>query len=93
MMDTLLTITVYLIFFVTTLGLVAAFVRLVLGPTLADRVVALDMFVILSIAIIALDAILTGQVYFLRAGITLALIGFLGTVAFAYYLRRVDLSE
>jgi len=93
MIETFLSISVYLMFFITMLGIVAAFVRLVLGPTLADRVVALDMIVILSIAIIALDAILTGQVYFLRAGITLALIAFLGTVAFAYYLRRVDLSE
>lgn len=93
MIETLLFISVHIMFFVTTIGLVAAFIRLVLGPTLADRVVALDMIVILAIAIIALDAILTGQVYFLRAGITLALIAFLGTVAFAYYLRRVDLSE
>lgn len=93
MIATLLTVTVYIMFIVIALGLVSAFIRLVLGPTLADRVVALDMIVILSIAIIALDAILTGQVYFLRAGITLALIAFLGTVAFAYYLRRVDLSE
>ena len=93
MIDTLLTFSVYVMFLIIGLGLVAAFVRLVLGPTLADRVVALDMIVILCIAIIALDAILTGQIYFLRAGITLALIAFLGTVAFAYYLRRVDLSE
>lgn len=93
MIESLLYFSVWFIFLVTAFGIVCAFVRLLLGPSVADRVVALDMIVILAIANIALDAILWEQVHFLRAGITLALIAFLGTVGFAYYLRRVDLGD
>lgn len=93
MTESILTISAHCAFVIIAVSIVCAFVRLLLGPALADRVVALDLIVVLCVALIAVDAILTGQLHFLRAGITLALIAFLGTVAFAYYLRRVDLSE
>ena len=69
-------------------GIVLAFVRLVRGPTLPDRVVALDLMATLIIAISAVYAVATGQPAYLDAAIVLALITFLGTVAFAYYLHR-----
>ena len=69
-------------------GIVLAFVRLVRGPTLPDRVVALDLMATLIIAISAAYAVATGQPAYLDAAIVLALITFLGTVAFAYYLHR-----
>lgn len=67
---------------------VTAFVRLVRGPSLPDRVVALDLMATLIIAISAAYAVVTDQPAYLDAAIVLALITFLGTVAFAYYLNR-----
>ena len=69
-------------------GIVLAFVRLVRGPTLPDRVVALDLMATLIIAISAAYAVATGQPAYLDAAIVLALVTFLGTVAFAYFLHR-----
>lgn len=65
-----------------------AFVRLVRGPTLPDRVVALDLIATLMIGIIALYAIATDEPVLLDLAIVLALISFLGTVAFAHYIEK-----
>jgi len=69
-------------------SMVIAFVRLVRGPTLPDRVVALDLMATLIIAISAVYSVETDQPAYLDAAIVLALITFMGTVAFAYYLNR-----
>lgn len=65
-----------------------AFVRLVRGPSLPDRVIALDLITVQSAAILAVTTITTRQSVFLDAAIVLALIAFLGTIAFARYLER-----
>lgn len=62
--------------------------RLVRGPTLADRVVALDMLALLGLGYIALVAILTEVYAYLDVAIALALVAFLATVAFARYIYR-----
>lgn len=64
------------------------FIRLVRGPTLPDRVVALDLFAVLSTAFLTIYAIDTGQQVYLDVAIVLALIAFLGTVAYALYIER-----
>jgi multicomponent Na+:H+ antiporter subunit F len=69
-------------------ALCLAFLRLVRGPTLPDRVVALDLITVLAVAIIALYAIVTNERILLDTAIVLALISFLGTVAFARYVER-----
>ena len=69
------------------LALGFACLRLVRGPTLADRIVAIDMLVVLAIGFIAVFAARTGQTAVLDAATVLALIGFLGTVALARYLE------
>lgn len=65
-----------------------AFVRLVRGPSLPDRVVALDLMATIGIGFIAAYAVVTHQRVFLDVATVVALIGFLATVAFAYYVRR-----
>ena len=72
----------------TTIGGIAGCIRLVLGPSLADRVVALDLVTILLIAVAALLALKTGEAVYLDLGLALALVGFLATVAFARYAER-----
>lgn len=70
------------------IGLLVAFFRVVRGPSLPDRVVGLDLMATFIIAISAVYSVATGQPSYLDAAVVLALITFLGTVAFAYYLHR-----
>ena len=72
----------------TTIGGIAGCIRLVLGPSLADRVVSLDLVTVLLIAIAALLALTTGEAVYLDLGLAIALVGFLATVAFARYAER-----
>ena len=72
----------------TTIGGIAGCIRLLLGPSLADRVVSLDLVTALLIAIAALLALKTGEAVYLDLGLALALVGFLATVAFARYAER-----
>lgn len=81
------------IFLMLSLALVLAFLRLARGPSLVDRVVALDLISALSVGIIAAYSIETGQRLLLEVAIVLALISFLGTVAFARYLERRARAE
>lgn len=64
------------------------FIRLALGPSIEDRIVALDLIATNVIGFVAVYAVATRSTTFLDAGIILALIAFLGTAAFAYYLGR-----
>ncbi len=70
------------------LSVLFAFVRLALGPSFSDRVVALDMMTVSIVAFCALISILTGRSAFLDVGTVLALIGFLATVALARFAER-----
>ncbi len=69
-------------------ALLLAFVRLAVGPSMPDRVVALDLIANLVVAMTALYAITTNQQVLLDVAIGIALITFLGTVAFAQYIER-----
>jgi multicomponent Na+:H+ antiporter subunit F len=73
---------------ILVLALVLAFVRLARGPSLPDRVVALELIAAISVGIISVYAVATGQPVFLDAAIVLALVSFLGTVAFARYIEK-----
>jgi multicomponent Na+:H+ antiporter subunit F len=68
-------------------ALVGAALRVVLGPTLPDRVLALDLIGLLSVSVIALYTIASEQPLYLDAAIALALISFLGTVAFSRFIE------
>ena len=75
-----------------TLGvaLMLAFVRLVRGPTLPDRIVAMDLFGVLVVGLIVVLAGWSGVRATLDAAIVIALVGFLSTVAYATYVERGD---
>lgn len=70
------------------IGFSLAFIRLVRGPSLPDRVVSLDLLGTLSVGIIAAYDIMTDQPILLDAATVMALVAFLGTVAFAHYVER-----
>jgi multicomponent Na+:H+ antiporter subunit F len=69
-------------------AIMLAAIRLIRGPSLPDRVVALDLISILAAGITAIYAIASGQAVFLDVATILALISFLGTVAFARYVEK-----
>lgn len=69
-------------------ALFAALLRLLKGPTLPDRVMALDLVTSVVIGIIAVRAIATGQTPLLRVSVVIALLAFLGTAAWAQYIRK-----
>lgn len=73
---------------VLAFAMVVIFVRLIRGPTLPDRIVALDTIAIVSIAFLVVFSIATGHAAYLDAALTLALIAFLATVAFARYAEQ-----
>lgn len=73
---------------VLILAVIIVFIRLVKGPELPDRVVSLDLMTNIGIGIIATYAMATGERALIDVAIILALISFLGTVAFAYYIER-----
>jgi multicomponent Na+:H+ antiporter subunit F len=71
---------------VVALGLVV--IRLILGPTLPDRVIALDLLIGIVIGLIAVFSLNTGQFAYLDIAIALGLVGFLSTIAFARYVLQ-----
>ena len=75
---------------VCAVSLALAFVRLVRGPTLADRVVALDLVTMILVVLLTLLALGVGDGAYLDAAIALALVGFLATVAFARFIDRAN---
>lgn len=71
-----------------------AFIRLCIGPTLADRVVALDLMAFITIGFIGVYSMFSQKTAFLDIAITLALVAFLSTVAFArFILSRANSFE
>jgi multicomponent K+:H+ antiporter subunit F len=69
------------------------FVRLAIGPTLADRVLALDTLSINAIAFLVLYGIGQGTGVYFEVALLIAMLGFVGTVALAKYALRGDIIE
>lgn len=64
------------------------FVRVVVGPSLADRIVALDGLIITIVCAIVLRSIALDQDWFLDVALVVAFVGFVGTTAGARYVER-----
>ena len=80
--------TALIVMLVLAVAMLLGLVRLIRGPSLPDRVVALDLIVTISVGMMATYALITKEVSILDAGVVAALVAFLGTVAFASYLER-----
>ena len=70
------------------LAAVLGFVRLLRGPSLPDRVVAFDLLATVAVGISAVYAMAHDQPVFLDVAVVIALISFVGTVAFARYIEE-----
>ncbi len=78
----------YVIMPILCLSVVLAFIRFTKGPDTVDRVIALDLIITIGVAIIGIFSIISKQSAFLDDAMILALIAFLGTIAFSYYLEK-----
>lgn len=80
-------------FSIVALSQIMAMVRLVLGPSTGDRILALDTMVVNAIGIIVLLGMAQGtQVYF-EVALLIAMLGFVSTVAYARFVLRGDIIE
>ncbi|UYF98803.1 MULTISPECIES: cation:proton antiporter [unclassified Halomonas] len=70
------------------LALMLTFVRVVRGPSLPDRVVALELFSTTVVGLVGVYAVQSGVASFLDAAIVIALMGFLAAIGFARFLER-----
>lgn len=79
---------IFLSYLLLSLALLGALVRLVRGPTLPDRVVALELMASLTVAFIGVYALSNDRTAFLDVAMVLALTAFLTAVGFARYLEK-----
>ncbi len=84
MAETIVQISTVLIFFAILLGVV----RLVLGPTQIDRIVAIDMLTIISISLIALYAHVSGRFVYIDVALVYGLLSFLAVLAISRFLEK-----
>lgn len=90
---TILAWAVDLAFVMLMVSMVLAFLRLALGPSLPDRVVALDLITVLAVAFSALFAVSSDEPAYLDVAIALALVAFLATVALARFAERREVRS
>ena len=74
------------------LALVLNIWRVIIGPDITDRILALDTLYINSIALLLLGIHMSSSAYF-EAALLIAMIGFIGTIALCKYLLRGDIIE
>ncbi|MEX0681486.1 MAG: monovalent cation/H+ antiporter complex subunit F [Balneolales bacterium] len=79
-------IAIIVVYVFLSLSLLISLVRMIIGPTPPDRVVALDLIAFVVMGYIATYSISSGHPVYLDVAIALALIAFFGTVAFARYI-------
>jgi len=76
-----------------SLALLLTVIRIWRGPTLADRILALDTMTTVGMGMICAFALRTGYALYVDIAIALGLVGFLATVAFARYVMRRGAAE
>jgi multicomponent K+:H+ antiporter subunit F len=80
-------------FGLVSLALLMSMARLLIGPSKADRILALDTLYVNAIALLVLLGLQLGSDLFFEAALLIALIGFVSTVALAKFLTRGDIIE
>ena len=69
------------------------FFRVVFGPSIADRMVAIDIFGILVVGICGLLVLVTGRLFLIDIAIAWIILSFIGTITLAKYLTGEKLDE
>lgn len=87
-MNIVIEVTIILCIIIMALSLAGLIYRMIKGPSLHDRVVALDTFGIMLMGMIALIATMIGTVHYIVVILLVGILAFLSTLAFAKYLER-----
>ena len=91
--ENLMQIALVLGFGTLSLSQLMAMVRLVIGPHVGDRILALDTMVINTIGLIVLLGIAQGTSVYFEVSMIIAMLGFVSTVAYARFVLRGDIIE
>jgi len=89
----MLNIAIVICFIFVGIALLLSFIRLVVGPDIPDRILALDTLYINSIALLILLGIHLDSAMYFEAALLIAVMGFMGTLALSKYLLRGDIME
>lgn len=88
-----LDIALIIAFVALVLGQVLSMVRLVVGPTTGDRILALDTMVINALGLVVVIGIRQGVHIYFEVSMLIAMLGFVSTVALARFILRGDIIE
>ena len=91
--DSLLDFAVIVAFLALAVGQIFSMIRLVIGPTPADRILALDTMVINGLGLVVMMGISQGVEVYFEFSLLIAMLGFVSTVALARFLLRGDIIE
>ena len=80
-------------FSAVALSQVMSMVRLVIGPAMGDRILALDTMVVNALGLIVLLGIAQGSEIYFEVTLIIAMLGFVSTVAYARFILRGDIIE
>ncbi len=83
----------YIVMPIIGLALLFVFIRFVKGPKIVDRVISLDLIITIGVGVIGVFSVISGTSSFLDVAMILALIAFLSTVAFSYYLEKRNQND
>lgn len=89
----MLDIAINIAFIMVCLALLLSLYRLLVGPEVPDRILALDTLYINSIALLILLGISLKSALYYESALLIALMGFMGTLALSKYLLRGDIME
>ncbi|MDT0649131.1 cation:proton antiporter [Autumnicola edwardsiae] len=78
----------FIILPVLMVAIILIFYRFLKGPSIADKIIALDLLITTGIGVISVYCIVSGKSTLLDVAMILALIAFLSTVALSYYLEK-----
>ena len=87
-MEKISSIALLLIFGMLLLAFILAFIRMLKGPEITDRIVAMDMIASVTMAFILSYSILVNKAIYFDIVIVISLISFIGTVAVSTYLKQ-----
>lgn len=89
----MLTAALPIAFALVGLALLLSLMRLIKGPDIPDRILALDTLYINSIALLILLGLHLDTLLYFEAALLIAVMGFVGTIALSKYLLRGDIIE
>ena len=89
----MLELVIHIALFMISLALMLNLWRLVRGPSLPDRIIALDTLYINTIALLVLYGIYQASTVYFEVALLIAVMGFVGTVVLSKYLLRGDVIE